>query len=584
MRAFANILKRHPYRSVSAVLLLVAGVVAAAMISGGLVPGVINEKFSSTEAEASFSTLGNGNWQVAEGMYKLSQVGAVATSTFVGNASMSIYDTPITVKEWRLKTNAKALSTTTIHDFSVIFDYIDEANYYYANFSDKAGSGFNGVYQIAAGKQKLLAGFSSTIVANRVYEIEIRKEKGAVKIYRSSDIENRKFLAKVKTATYSSMKVGYGSRGGAAVFDNLVVTGTGKIATPTPTPSPEPKPDPKPTPAPTPTPPPAPTPGPTPTPTPSGGRIVTVSTSPQLVTAISNAQPGDVIKLADGLYDGSFIDNNGKLKNNGMVAGDYTGSYAMTRPGTAAKPITLEGSPKAVIDGGGTGRHYGLYLRGADYWRVKGLTITNATKGIVVDRSQHVILESLDVHTVGQEGIHLRDSSSDNIVRNNRVWQTGLKNATYGEGIYVGSANSNWGRYSGGQPDRSDRNQLLGNAISQTGAENMDIKEGTTGGLIQDNSFDGLGMTGSWADSWIDMKGNNWTIKNNVGRNAKLDGFQVHGALKGWGNNNTFSSNTAEVNADGFGFWLQNNVTGNTISCNNTVKAAKSGFATVGCQ
>ena len=118
---------------------------------------------------------------------------------------------------------------------------------------------------------------------------------------------------------------------------------------------------------------------------------------------------------------------------------------------------------------------------------------------------------------------------------------------------------------------------------ASTGAESMDIKEGTTGGLIQDNTFDGAGMSGSWADSWIDMKGNAWTITDNHGTTALEDGFQVHGALTGWGLNNVFKDNTADVQGPGYGFWLQNNVTGNVIACTNTVLNAAAGYANVAC-
>ena len=120
--------------------------------------------------------------------------------------------------------------------------------------------------------------------------------------------------------------------------------------------------------------------------------------------------------------------------------------------------------------------------------------------------------------------------------------------------------------------------------ISQTGAESMDIKEGTSDGVIQGNTFDGAGMSGSWADSWIDLKGNSWTVAGNHGTNAPEDGFQVHGALDGWGNDNIFSNNTADVRGPGYGFWLQNNVTGNVVACDNHVLAAASGFANTPCR
>jgi hypothetical protein len=165
----------------------------------------------------------------------------------------------------------------------------------------------------------------------------------------------------------------------------------------------------------------------------------------------------------------------------------------------------------------------------------------------------------------------------------NYVHHTGAKNATYGEGIYVGSANSNWGTYSAGQPDRSDRNILSGNVVVVTGAENMDIKEGTTGGVIRNNVFDGADQTGSWADSWIDLKGNGWLVEDNHGTNALEDGFQVHQALAGWGLDNLFKKYIAEVNGPGYGFWLQKEVTGNKVLCANTVTGAASGFANVTC-
>jgi Right handed beta helix region len=205
------------------------------------------------------------------------------------------------------------------------------------------------------------------------------------------------------------------------------------------------------------------------------------------------------------------------------------------------------------------------------------------TKGIVLDQSSHALITGVEVHTTGQEGIHLRTFSSDNVVSNSVVHDTGTKNATYGEGLYVGSANSNWGTYTGGAPDTSDRNQLIGNAIYRTGAENMDIKEGTSGGLISGNTFDGADMTGSWADSWIDLKGNGWIVEKNHGTNALEDGFQVHQALSGWGNDNIFRSNVAEVNGPGYGFWLQNGVTGTKVMCSNTVTDAAQGYANVAC-
>ena len=62
------------------------------------------------------------------------------------------------------------------------------------------------------------------------------------------------------------------------------------------------------------------------------------------------------------------------------------------------------------------------------------------------------------------------------------VRDTGLLRQFYGEGIYVGSAHKNWCKYSDCQPDASDDDIITGNDIADTTAENIDIKEGTTGG------------------------------------------------------------------------------------------------------
>jgi len=80
-----------------------------------------------------------------------------------------------------------------------------------------------------------------------------------------------------------------------------------------------------------------------------------------------------------------------------------------------------------------------------------------------------------------------------------------------------------------GKPDKSNRNKAINNHFGPNiAAEAIDIKEGTEGGLIDGNTFDGTGMSGeNSADSWIDVKGDDYTISNNKGSKTLLDGFQV---------------------------------------------------------
>jgi nitrous oxidase accessory protein NosD len=251
---------------------------------------------------------------------------------------------------------------------------------------------------------------------------------------------------------------------------------------------------------------------------------VRVATADELSAALAAAAPGTVIALADGTYRGHFVAD---------------------RSGSADLPVWLCGGAGAVLDGGGTASGYVLHLSAVAYWRVVGITVTDGQKGIVADATASSVIQGVTVHDVGNEGIHLRAASTGNAVLDCTVRATGQRRGKFGEGIYVGSARSNWDKYgAGGGPDRSDHNLVQGNTISQTTAESVDIKEGTTSGSLLDNSFDGSGM--SAADSWVDVKGNGWTIRGNTGRTSPLDGFQTHQILDGWGTGNTFTGNTAD--------------------------------------
>jgi len=290
----------------------------------------------------------------------------------------------------------------------------------------------------------------------------------------------------------------------------------------------------------------------------SADRIVNVSTVSQLTAALQNALPGDEIRMADGTYAGKFT---------------------ITRSGTTSAPIILTGSRNAVIDGQGTSNGRTVQLQ-ADNWRLVGFTVTNGQKGIMALGAHNTIIDGVLVHHIGDEAIHFRDNSTDNTVQNSEITDTGLREPGFGEGLYFGQAVSNWPN---GQPDRSDRNKAINNKIGpDVRAEHLDLKEGTTGGEVRGNTFDGTGMSGeNFADSWIDVKGNGYQITGNRGSNALQDGFQTHVQVTGWGNDNVFSGNTADVQAPGFGFNVASSSSGNVVCTNNTVTNAGSGTANI---
>lgn len=296
--------------------------------------------------------------------------------------------------------------------------------------------------------------------------------------------------------------------------------------------------------------------------------VTTVRTAGQLQAALDDAQPGDTIALADGVYRGQF---------------EIHGAS-----GTAASPITLVGGRAAVLTGASLDEDYGLHVEGSSHWRLSGFTVTGSQKGIVLDSSAGIVLDNLDVGRVGQEGVHLRSFSHDNIVQNCDIHDTGLRDPSFGEGIYIGSAESNWKEYSGGDPDASNGNQAIGNRLRDTAAEGLDIKEGTSGGVIEGNTIDGGAIAGdNFADSYMDVKGNGYRIQNNTLSNPSgkvLDGMQTHEIVDGDGSGNSFVGNVLDGSVPGYGINIDSKTDDNVVSCSNQAAEAAMGLSNVDCR
>jgi hypothetical protein len=286
---------------------------------------------------------------------------------------------------------------------------------------------------------------------------------------------------------------------------------------------------------------------------------VTVEDATGLQLALDQAQPGQTIELRPGVYVGEFV---------------------ATTSGTAEQPILLCGGADAVLDGGDIEGGYVLHLDGAQYWRLVGFTVRNGQKGVMADGTVGSVISGLTVTDIGDEGIHLRRFSTDNLVTGNTVRNTGLRKEKFGEGVYIGTAESNWCDITDCSPDASDRNAVIDNDIAGTTAECVDIKEGTSGGILRGNRFDGSTITG--ADSWVDVKGNGWLVDSNTGVDSPLDGFQTHEVVDGWGTDNIFRNNEAVVNGPGLGYSLKPS-RDNVVECSNAATSAGEGLSNVSC-
>jgi hypothetical protein len=477
------------------------------------------------------------------------------------NAGVAM-NTAITGGEWRMSSQVTptAGSGTTPANFSFIFGYTDSQNFYYANFSAARYKGLSGVYHVIDGVAYKVMVHTRYVPTGQATTLELRYKDGDARLY-----VNGTYLTKAEGVSGIG-RVGVAAINSNATFANpTLVTGSSQALALTPVavvstafnpyqclPVPS-----------------------NPTRIVSIGRQVAVTNSAELRAAILDAQPGDTITMADGTYSDS------------MLVGNYTGSFAARADGLADNPITLTGSAQAIIDGNGTSGRYGLYLNGADYWNLVGFTVANAAKGIVLDGSNHAFLEAMKVTNIGQEAIHFRAFSSDNVVKNSVINGTGKESPQFGEGVYIGSASgANWGVHSGGLPDASDRNLVINNTFTDFAGEAIDIKEGSSTNYIAGNYFEGSAIAGqNSADSWVDVKGNCNLLENNSGDNTLLDAYQVHNVYPGWGKNNMFRTNSANVNATGYGFAIDFNALSldNAIMCNNVVTNAGSGPWNVPC-
>lgn len=290
-------------------------------------------------------------------------------------------------------------------------------------------------------------------------------------------------------------------------------------------------------------------------------RAVPVATAAQLKSALTAARPGDQIRLADGVYAGNFT---------------------LATAGNALAHVVLCGSPNAVLDGVATATGYTLHINNAPYTEVDGISVIHGQKSIVLDASPFSTLTGITVHDAGFEGVDFRRNTSDATISGSTIYNTGLVTPGFGEAIYVGSAINHWCDTTNCEPDRSDRVQVLNNTLGPgVGAEEVDIKEGTTGGVVSGNTFDGTGMVDGTAQSWVDVKGNSWLITGNVGRNTVRHGFTDSLAVAGWGSNNVFALNTEYVNSTGYGVRVQSGVTGVVVYTNNVVIGARAGVSTI---
>jgi hypothetical protein len=177
---------------------------------------LIAEDFAA--GSANFAPDAGGTWGVASGRYVLSA--PADDGEEVANANLSLHKRVIT-GDFTLRASASTTpSDSPFNDFSVVFGYQDPANYYFASFSEGNDANTSGIFRVVNGARTELADIPTPIVAGTMYPVRVERQGGAIRVFRATDQ-----VASVTDATFSSGRVGFGSRNDGGTFDDLVVIG-----------------------------------------------------------------------------------------------------------------------------------------------------------------------------------------------------------------------------------------------------------------------------------------------------------------------------------------------------------------------
>ena len=210
---------------------------------------------------------------------------------------------------------------------------------------------------------------------------------------------------------------------------------------------------------------------------PNADRIVQVTNDSEMNAAISNAQPGDRIVIANGNYDG--------IKLLGLK-------------GTASSPIVFVAeNPRQAIISGSTndGRNarlsdcdhlafHGIRFSSASHWSfTMGPAYTSDTNNL---GCHNIRIINCEIDNAGQELLKINGNSSNIEVIGSSLHHTGMigSGKPYAEGIYIGDGNSG--------SDRSHDILIQGNHIHNIGNSNnwgeaIDLKAPVYNITIVDN-------------------------------------------------------------------------------------------------
>lgn len=265
--------------------------------------------------------------------------------------------------------------------------------------------------------------------------------------------------------------------------------------------------------------------------------------------ALEYAKPGDAINLAPGRYYQDF---------------------KTVRNGEPGRPIVIRGERSAVVSGAGASRVVEI---NHDYIEFHGFTIDGKhapqeDKDSYRDKLIYAVgnragdgvtglrIIRMNIRNAGGECIRLRYQAQRNEIANSVIENCGVYDFVYkdggknGEGIYIGTAPEQLGKR--GVPDsaidRSNANWIHHNTFNTRGNECVDIKEGSSGNIVEHNRCTGQKDKKS---AGLDARGSGNTFRHNVVYGNRGAGIRLGGDEDDDGVGNHAYANTLRDNSYG---------------------------------
>lgn len=287
--------------------------------------------------------------------------------------------------------------------------------------------------------------------------------------------------------------------------------------------------------------------------------------------ALDVVGPGDGVLLADGVYLQDFVTR---------------------RDGTAERPIIVSGSRHAVVKG--TGEKPKIIEIGHDHYALADFTVDGLEgdrdekenyrdKLIYVQGSEPLkgvtglrILD-MDIRNAGGECVRLKYFARNNEVARNRITGCGAYDFLFkgggknGEGVYIGTAPEQVAKDKNPTQDvdHSDGNRIHDNIIDTQGNECVDIKEGSSGNIVEHNICTGQKDKES---AGLDSRGSGNIFRGNEVYGCIGAGIRLGGDDDDDGTDNIVEDNYLHDNGNG-GIKIQRNpqkrICGNRLTDND---------------